>query len=542
MALARQNLNKRKEKGEPLSEVPDTWDAWLPYFYPNYVVAPFGQRHRELWQWFDGLKRGARPRPFVGIWPRGGAKSTTCELGVVRTGARKARKYVWYISETQDQADKHVSSISNLLENPKLERHYPDLAARALSKYGTSKGWRRERLRTRSGLTVDSLGLDVASRGSKIDESRPDLIILDDIDDKYDSAVVTLKKIGIITSSILAAGSSDLAVIFAQNVIHPDSIAARLLDGRADFLSDRIISGPFKAVDDLEYTQVDGKTTITGGKPTWEGQGLEICQNMINTIGLTSFLQESQHEVDNIGGKWASMQWRRREWADLPHFLKVVVWVDPAVTSTDQSDCQGICAGALGVDLKKYMLYAWEGIKSPENAMEQAIEKGLELGADHVGVETDQGGDTWESVYKQACDTIRRKRGGVRIQFPRFVHSKASYIDELTGHAFGSKVARNEKMHASYERGEVIHAEGTNTVLEKALLRFPTKPMDLADAAFWVWHDLETTEVSDQELQEYGAGDVQSGIDDDIIAMRADTLGISFEDAKKLIEKENKKR
>ena len=541
MALARDSLNNRKKKGEPLSPVPDRWDDWLAFFYPNYVTAPFGKRHHELWTWFDSLQRGMRPRPFVGIWPRGGAKSTTSEMGVVRVGARQSRKYVWYISETQDQADKHVSSISNLLENPKLARYYPDLASRALSKYGTSKGWRRERLRTRSGLTVDSLGLDVASRGSKIDESRPDLIILDDIDDKYDSAVVTLKKIGIITSTILAAGSGDLAVIFVQNVIHPDSVAARLVDGRADFLSDRTVSGPFKAVDGLEYTLMDGKTIITGGKPTWEGQGIETCQNMINTIGLTAFLQESQHEVDNIGGKWASMAWRRKEWDELPKFLKVVVWVDPAVTSTDQSDCQGICAGALGADLKKYMLYAWEGIKSPESAMEQAIEKALELGADHVGVETDQGGDTWESVYKQACDNIKRARGGARIQFPRFVHSKASYIDELTGHAFGSKVARNEKMHASYERGEVFHAYGTHTVLEKSLLRFPTKPMDLADAAFWVWHDLETTEVTQEELQQYGSGDVQSGVDDDIIAMRADTLGISFEEAKKMIEKENKR-
>jgi len=48
--------------------------------------------------------------------------------------------------------------------------------------------------------------------------------------------------------------------------------------------------------------------------------------------------------------------------AELPKFTKIVVWVDPAVTSTDQSDSQGICAGAMGVDNKKYILYSWEGI------------------------------------------------------------------------------------------------------------------------------------------------------------------------------------
>jgi len=47
---------------------------------------------------------------------------------------------------------------------------------------------------------------------------------------------------------------------------------------------------------------INGLTTITGGQATWEGQNLEVCQNNINTWGLTSFLQEAQHEVDNIVG------------------------------------------------------------------------------------------------------------------------------------------------------------------------------------------------------------------------------------------------
>ncbi len=538
--MAQAALNEKKQKGEKLSPIPDHWSDWLKFFYPKYVSAPFAKRHVEMWEWFDSIKPGVRPRPFVGIWPRGGAKSSTAELGVVRVGARAARRYVWYISETQEQADKHVDSVAGLLENNTLSRYYPKLASRALSKYGSSKGWRRERLRTAAGMTVDAMGLDTAGRGAKVEDARPDLIILDDIDDKYDSAVLTLKKMGIISSSILAAGSVDEAVLFVQNVIHPDSIASRLVDGRADILADRILSGPFKAIDGFQYTSSAGRTLITGGTPTWLGQDLDICQSAINTWGLTAFLQESQHEVDNIGGKWAAIEYRRVEWNQLPKLLKTVVWVDPAVTSTDNSDCQGICAGALGADLKKYMLYAWEGIKSPESTMEQAIEKAIELGAVHVGVETDQGGDTWESVYKQACETIKRKNGGARIQFPRFTHTKAGGIDELTGHAFGSKVARNDKMHAAYERGEVVHAIGTHSALEKSLLRFPVKPLDLADAAFWVWYDLEVNAPTDEELRRYGQGEPEpvEELDDDIIQYRADTYGLSYEKAKEMLQKE----
>lgn len=539
--MARDSINKKKQDGT-LTVAPNQWDEWLEFFFPKYVPAPFAQRHVELWEWVESLVPGVRPRPFVGIWPRGGAKSSTAEMGVVRVAVNGSRRYVWYISETQDQADKHVDTIAGMLENEKLGRYYPKVTSRALSKYGNSKGWRRSRLRTASRLTVDALGLDTAGRGAKTDGDRPDLIILDDLDDKYDSAVRTLKKMGIISSSILAAGSTDLAVLFVQNLIHPDSIASRLVDGRADILADRILSGPFKAIDNLQYTQMDGKTTITAGTATWEGQSLKICQGFIDTWGLTAFLQESQHDVNNMGGKWSKLEWRRVEWADLPRLIKVVVWVDPAVTSTDESDCQGICAAGLGADLKKYMLYSWEGIDSPESALERAIEKGIELGAETVGVETDQGGDTWESVYKLACDAVRRKRdslGEKRTKMPRFTHNKAGGRDELTGHAFGSKVARNDKMYTSYERGEVIHAIGTHNVLEKSLLRHPVKPLDLADAAFWAWYDLDVTAASDEDIENYGKDviDEDSAMDDEIAEMYADQMGISIEEAKKRLMK-----
>jgi hypothetical protein len=527
--MAKTAINKQKNKGI-LQQAPIEWDAWLEFFFPRYVPAPFGRRHVDLWEWLESLQPGIRPRPFVGIWPRGGAKSQTAELGVVRLGARNARHYVWYISETQDQADKHVDSIEPILGNEFLGRYYPKLASRAVGKYGSSKGWRRSRLRTASGLTVDALGLDTAGRGLKVEEQRPDLIILDDIDDKFDSATMALKKLGIISASILAAGSNDCAVLFIQNLINIDSIASRLVDGRADILADKILSGPFKAVDGLEYKTVNGITTITGGTPTWAGQDMSVCQSNINTWGLSAFLQEAQQEVENVGGMWAHVDFQHREWAELPRFSKVVVWLDPAVTSTDQSDSQGICAGALGIDMKKYMLYAWEGILDPEKAVEKAIYKGLELGAGHIGIETDQGGDTWKTVYDAACDKIKQESG--QREFPIFKADKA-------GAGYGPKGQRNQKMMADYDRGNVIHAIGTHGTLERSLRRFPVKPLDLADAEFWVWNDLENYGPTDQDMKDYGADVIkEEEITDDMISYHADTYGMTYEEAKKDMLKE----
>lgn len=460
------------------------WQDWLYRVFPSYVTAPFAQRHIELWDWIDDIQTGIRPRPFCAFWPRGGAKSTSAELGTARIGAKQRRKYIWYISGTQEQADKHVETIGALLESDALAKHHPTLGERKIGKYGYSKGWRRERLRTMSGLTIDALGLDVGSRGAKIEEARPDMMILDDVDDKGDTMQAVAKKIDTLTTSILPAGSNDCAVLFIQNLIHPQSIASQLADGRADFLADRILSGPFPAVEGLTYEQRDGKFVITGGTATWEGQSLEVCQSQITTWGLTAFLKEAQHNVEISGGIWDHVEFQHVAYDDLPDFVRGAVWVDPAVTSTDNSDCMGIQGAGITEDSTVIMVYSWEAITSPEDAIKRAILKALEWKFDRVGVETDQGGDTWQSVYTNVCATLRAERPELAdVVFPSFASNKAG-----AGH--GPKVERNARMLADYERGKVKHMTGTHTTLESALRRFPLKPLDLADAAYWVWDDL----------------------------------------------------
>lgn len=277
------------------------WKAWLRALFPSYVAGGFAPRHEMLWAWVWDIQRGVRPPPFIGVWPRGGGKSTSAELATVTIGARGVRSYVLYICETQDQADEHVSTIAGMLESAAIEAHYPALASRKVGKYGSSKGWRREQLRTASGFSVAGIGLDAARRGAKLDEYRPDLIIIDDVDDQDDTPHTTEKKLNTLTKSLLPAGSQDCAVLGIQNLVHAHSIFSRLVDGRADFLTDRVISGPYKAVDGLQYEVRDGQPTITGGTPTWEGQSLEVAQQQMRTWGVAAFLSEGQQEVGQEG-------------------------------------------------------------------------------------------------------------------------------------------------------------------------------------------------------------------------------------------------
>lgn len=289
-------------KGRSGVPAPGDWNPWLTSLFPQYTYHVFAPRHVEFWEWLWAIQAESAPDPFIGIWPRGGAKSTSVELGTTALGVRGRRRYAVYVRETQDQADNSVSNIGSLLSSPSIERHYPEHADRMVGKFGNSLGWRRNRLRTAGGFTVDALGLDTASRGAKIDEQRPDLIVFDDIDGKHDSPAMTARKIATITTSIIPAGAANVAFIGIQNLIIADGFFTRMADGRADYLARRVVSGPFKALEGLKTEkreQEDGsfRHVIVAGVPTWEGQDVAACQKLIDDAGLSAFLKESQHEV-----------------------------------------------------------------------------------------------------------------------------------------------------------------------------------------------------------------------------------------------------
>lgn len=476
---------------------------WARALFPFQTRHAYAERHHELWAWLWAIRPGLRPPPFVGIWPRGGGKSATAEVGSAALGGRGTRRYILYVSATQPQADKHVQAIGTLLESPAIERYYPEIANPAVNKFGSSKGWRRDQLRTRAGFSVEGVGLDVASRGFKIDDARPDMIILDDIDALHDSAAAVRKKVETITESILPTGSTDCAILFVQNRVHDGSIAAQFIDGNNSFLMDHILSGPFPAVDGLvlEPREIEGgngrrRYHIVGGTATWEGQPLEVCEAQANDWGPDAFKAEAQHERrERPGGLFSHLEYIRIARAQLPDLVRSVVWCDPAVSNTDDSDCYAVSGAGIDGDGLIYRLHNWEGKTSPEDCLRRALLVAIAIGALHVGVETDQGGDAWESVYWRAAEAITREfaLAGTPLPYmPRFRAAKAG--------SYGSKVQRASQMLLDYERGEIRHVLGTHEAVEAALFRFPkVKPFDLTDASFWSWADLRGMIPDDDE-------------------------------------------
>lgn len=463
--------------GRPSKVAPADWQPWLLTLFPQYVTAPFADRHTDLWRWVWAIRPGTRPEPFVAIWPRGGAKSTSAEMATVAIGARGIRPYGWYVRETQDQADSSVTNIADMLESEAVANHYPKLSQREVGKFGNARGWRRNRLRTASNFTVDAIGLDTAARGAKVKEDRPGWMVLDDIDGRHDSLATTEKKLQIITTSLLPAGSSDLAILAIQNLIIPTGIFARLAgvaEESADFLTDRIVSGPHPAVEGLktknEVNEETGRirAVITEGQPTWAGQDLETCQRDMDSWGLMAFLQEAQHELgDRKGALWNRETLRTTRVAVYPALHRIAVAVDPPATT---GQCGIIVVGVawVGGELHGYVLEdcSTEPGASPAEWGLAAVAAYHRWHADVVVGEINNGGEMVKHV-------VRSVEGGRNIPFEAV-------------HASRGKQTRAQPVSALYDEGRGHHV-GYFPELENQMCRWvPGEPSpDRMDAAVW---------------------------------------------------------
>lgn len=303
------------------------WELALSLLAPDWVEHGYASWHRQLVAWAMSLEPGAKPRPLVVCAPRGAGKSSILSLALLLILCRQSRRYGLYVSNTARQTEDAIAGMGELLGSRMLADAFPAVAEQYRTERGKARDWTKNRIRTASGFTLDGIGLDQAIRGARIGAARPDLIIFDDVEDAEDSPVTTAKKRRQMTDALIPAGSSDAAVVFVQNLIHPpgsDGIMAEIAEGRADMLTNAIVLGPVPMVENLELTEQtptaedDRRYLVTGGRPTWEGQSIELAEALINESGLNSFLRERQHEdVPADGGMFDERHWAKAQLADV---------------------------------------------------------------------------------------------------------------------------------------------------------------------------------------------------------------------------------
>lgn len=477
-------------------ELSKEWNKRVRDLFGSYFWFPFSAPHEALWAWENDIALDSTPRPFVAIWPRGRGKSTTTEAVVADLAIRGVRTYCLYVCATQDQADKHVATIARMLELENVARYAPNIGKPKVSSNG-NRTWNRKMVTTMTGFTVEAIGLDKAVRGQKIDWARPDLIVFDDIDEVHDSETTTTKKEEIITSSIVPAGATHCAVLFVQNLIHANSVASRLAKkpnetGAAQYLLNRIVSGPYKAVEGLKYAMRQAgelwRWVITEGTSLWAGYDLAICEEELNRVGPSSYERESQNDVDSDAEGALLTQEdfdRTRKTLDqLPDLARIAIGVDPPGGATE---CGIVCVGKakVGNDWHGYTLddaTMPKGVK-PEAWALAVLQCYVRNQADVIFVERNYGGDMVSSTIRQT--RWRDDEGRVLVDGAK-VH-----IEEVT--ATRGKLVRAEPIATVFQQGRGHHA-GTFAALEKEWRQYvpgDKESPNRLDAEVWAYTGLE---------------------------------------------------
>jgi len=274
---------------------------------------------------------------------------------------------------------------------------------------------------------------------------------------------------------VLPAGTPNAAVIAIQNLIIPHGVFAKLVDGSAGFLARRIMSGPEPAVWGLNTERVKDpesgmmRSMIRGGKPTWQGQDLVACQQLIDLIGFSAFDRECQHNVqDREGALWTRDVLNKTRVDRAPRMKRVVVGVDPSGGSEEI----GIIAGGIGYDGHGYILAdrTAKGSQGPFFWGKAATGLYRDVNADRLVAEANFGGDMVKSNIRVADRNVAVK----------------------LVHASRGKDVRAEPVASLYADG-MIHHVGHFPELEAEQTGWvpgdPDSPNRL-DAAVWVMTEL----------------------------------------------------
>jgi len=184
---------------------------------------------------------------------------------------------------------------------------------------------------------------------------------------------------------------------------------------------------------------------------------------------------EFSNDAENALWKLATID--RYRTPDIPAELeRIVVAVDPAVTSTVQSDNTGIVVAGRRLERdgqnRYYVLDDRSINATPERWAREVVEAYHFWQADAVVVETNQGGDLVASVLRQVDPNLPIKK--VR--------------------ATRGKILRAEPISILYEHGRVSHV-GIFAALEEEMISYagastPNQSVDRLDALVWALTDL----------------------------------------------------
>jgi len=205
--------------------------AFRKTYFAHYHKNPDGRFQKEISRILARITRKRQARIAIAA-PRHFSKSTIVTLEyVIYCICYKLENFILIASHTFDQASGFLRDIKSEFEkNELLLKDFPELFELG-KKTSASKRWSASEIITPNGVKVLALGVQQDIRGRRHNESRPTLIILDDIETSESSRSPEASG-GLdewLTKSIIKAGSSDANVVFIGTTHHYNALLAKYI-------------------------------------------------------------------------------------------------------------------------------------------------------------------------------------------------------------------------------------------------------------------------------------------------------------------------
>lgn len=387
----RRELLRRYRAGDPLKGEDGIRRALaamdLAYFgrayLPHYFSRPSPQFHAELdTLWRDGVLKGIVPigdnaklvdaqdgcRRATAA-PRGHAKSTNLTFkGSLHAALYLYKRYIIILSDTSDQANGFLSAIKDELEdNGAICEDFGDL---------TGGVWRENVIITSQGVRIDAIGAGQKIRGRKHKNWRPDLMVLDDIEnDENVRTVEQRKKLeNWFYKAVSKAGDTYTDIVYIGTLLHYDSLLAKVLKNPAyrsvkykavqSFSTSPLwetwesiytdLGNEGRELEAKKFFEENREEMLAGTKVLWE-EKLSYYDLMVTRVseGEASFNSELQNEPVNPDDCLFNEEWfdyYNPEDMDFSSAdFRFYGFVDPSLGKNRRADYSAILTGALEV-------------------------------------------------------------------------------------------------------------------------------------------------------------------------------------------------
>lgn len=493
---------------------PDGFEFFVQSYFPHYVRSEHkSQLHEYL---FEQLPQSVSDktksvRQAIAA-PRGEAKSTICtQLFPLWNMVCDLKKYIIIAMDTKEQAYGMLEAIKVEIEsNPRLAIDFPELTP--------GKVWRAGAILTSKNQKVEAVGAGQKLRGRRHGAYRPDLVVLDDIEN--DESVQTPEQRNKLHDWILkavlklGAAGEKFDVIYVGTILHYDSVLNRILSTKGwkrvrfkailrmpdnmalwdewenIFLSE---DGDDDTLSDLFYQQHKAEMD-KGAVVSWLARPILYLMKIRASDGHSAF--DSEYQNDPISGDDAIFANSIQYWAELPNDLIYFGALDPSMGKAGASrDPSAILVGgyhrATG---KLYVVEAQIKKRVPDLIIEDVIRLHTQYNCHRWFVETVQ--------FQEFLQTELIKRSAARGKPVPATATKPN----------SDKMLRIESLQPHIANGLILLHRSQST-LETQLRHFPKADHDDGpDALEMLWRNAVS---SSAPIEWQTLDDETGGYDDD---------------------------